>query len=480
MAIQRRRFLSSAGAASLSLAFAGGVRSDQPRPNVVWITGEDFSPDLGCYGHPLVHSPNIDRLAEQGTLFTNAFTTAPVCSASRSAFMTGMYQTSIGAHHHRSHRDDGYRLPDGVHVITHYFRDAGYFTANVTNVGGGVKGTGKTDFNFHVDNPFDGNDWSQRDEGQPFFAHINFPETHRNFHRFNEKPTDPDKVELPPYYPDHPITREDWALYLDSAAHLDRKVGAVLKRLDDEGLAENTIVFFFGDHGQAHVRGKQFLYDSGIHIPLIVRWPGRLSAGEVNENLVSAIDFAPTSLDLAGLPVPDAMQGRVMLGDDARGRAYIVAARDRCDETMDRIRCVRDKRYKYIRNFMPDRPLMQLNRYKETQYPVLRLMRRLHEQGELTPAQARLMAESRPPEELYDIQADPHEIHNLAGDEAYTGVMQTMRRRLSDWIEDTGDLGQVPEDPAVAKEFEAQMKRNYDARIEKLYAAEGMASLPWE
>ncbi|MBZ0254731.1 sulfatase-like hydrolase/transferase, partial [bacterium] len=182
----RRSFVKTAAVAS---AFPALISSAQnQKPNVIWITAEDVCPDLGCYGNPLVHTPNIDRLASQGVRYTNAFTTAPVCSASRSAFMTGMYQTSIGAHHHRSHRNDGYQLPDGVHLVTDYFRDAGYFTANVTQIAPGVKATGKTDFDFAIQNPFDGNDWNQSAEGQPFFAHINLPEAHRAFHADPEHP----------------------------------------------------------------------------------------------------------------------------------------------------------------------------------------------------------------------------------------------------------------------------------------------------
>ena len=444
------------------------------RPNILWLIGEDMCPDLGCYGNELVYTPNIDKLASQGVRFTNAFTTAPVCSASRSAFMTGMYQTTIGAHNHRSHRRDGYRLPPGVHLITDYFRKAGYFTANVTTAAPGVKGTGKTDFNFTVENPFDGMDWNQREEGQPFYAQINFKEAHRVFKSDPEHPIDPDKVNLPPYYPDHPIARKDWALYLETIQNLDKKIGAVLQRLEDEGLADNTVIFFLGDHGRAHVRGKQFLYDGGIHIPLIIRWPGTLKAGTVSDELISAIDIAATSLWIAGIKPPENMQGQIFLGAKAKKRDYIVAARDRCDETVDRIRCIRSKRYKYIRNFYPDRPYTQLNRYKECQYPVLRLMRRLHAAGKLTPAQDRFMADTRPPEELYDLQADPFEIHNLASSPEHQAILKEMRSTLDEWIRKTKDKGEEKEDPAVIAYYEQKMKANFDERIKKYYQQEGM------
>lgn len=468
--MDRRAFFHSSalGAAGCLFGQFASAAARGGRPNIVWITAEDIGPDMGCYGNPLVQTPNIDRMAREGVRFSNAFTTAPVCSASRSAFMTGMYQTSIGAHHHRSHREDGYRLPGGVHVITQYFRDRGYFTANVTTAAPGVKGTGKTDFNFAVDRPFDGNDWVQREPGQPFFAHVNFPETHRNFEPDPARPVDPDSVDLPPYYPDHPAVREDWALYLESIQNLDRKVGAVLRRLEEDGLADNTVVAFFGDHGRAHVRGKQWLYDGGIHIPLIVRFPDGSMADSVREDMVSAIDLTRSSLELAGIEAPGAMQGRQLFAPGREEREYIVAARDRCDETVDRIRCVRTKEYKYIKNFYPERPYTQLNRYKETQYPVLRLMRKLHELGRLTPEQARFMAPTRPPEELYDLRSDPHELHNLADDPARSGVLNRMRSILDEWIVETGDRGEIPEDPAIAERYEARMKANYDERLERI------------
>ena len=418
------------------------------RPNILWLIAEDFCPDLGCYGTPLVKTPNIDKLAGQGARYTNAFTSAPVCSASRSGFMTGMYQTTIGAHQHRSNRDKP--LPKGVKVITEYFRDASYFTSNCG--GGNFKRGGKTDFNFKASKPFDGTDWRQRKTGRPFFAQVNFSETHRNFKKDAANPIDPDKVKLPPYYPDHPIARQDWANYLECAQVLDRKVGEVLKRLKNDRLVDNTIVFFFGDHGRPHVRGKQFLYEGGIHIPLIIRWPGHIKPGTVVDDLVSAIDFGPTSLNLVGIKPPGSMQGRVFLGANAEKREYIVAARDRCDETYDRIRCVRTKRFKYIRNFFPNLPYTQPNLYKKRQYPVLTVMEVLYAQGKLTPEQSRFMASSRPAEELYDLLNDPHELHNLAEDARFQTVLKELRATLNTWVEETGDQAEIPEDPRIAAE----------------------------
>jgi len=440
------------GAGATALAASPTVTADgtaKNKPNVVWLISEDTSPDLGCYGAPTVKTPNFDRFAREGMRFTNAFVTGPVCSAARSAFMTGMYQTSIGAHNHRSHREDGYTLPEPVKVFAEYFRAAGYFTSN----GNGVPDSrpGKNDFNFTVDKPFDGTDWSQREPGQPFFAQVNFFMTHRDFKRDKENPIDPADVQLPPYYPDHPVARRDWADYLESLQVLDRQIGTVLKRLEDEGLADNTIVFYFGDHGRPHVRGKQWLYEGGIHIPLIIRWPGHIEPGSVNDGMVSSIDFAPTSLSLAGITPPEHMQGQVFLGPDAETRDMIFAARDRCDETVDRIRCVRTRRYKYIRNFYPDRPYTQSNAYKRKQYPVLTLMEVLHKRGELTPEQARFMAPTRPKEELYDLQADPYELHNLADEPEAAGTLKELRAELERWIEETDDRGRIPEDRETIK-----------------------------
>jgi len=371
--------------------------------------------------------------------------------------ITGMYQTSIGVHHHRSHRDDGYTLPEPVRLITEYFREAGYFTANVKTAAPGVRGSGKTDFNFKFKKPFDGSDWNQRKPGQPFFAQLSISVTHRGGHWKNlreklENPVDPAKVKLPPYYPDHPIAREDWATYLNSIQLMDQYVGKILKRLDDEGLADKTVVIFIGDHGRCHVRGKQWLYDGGIHIPLIIRWPGKLKAGQVCDDLVSAIDISATVLKIAGIEPPKYIEGWVFLGPDAKKREYIIAARDRCDETVDRIRCVRTKRYKYIRNFMPERPYTQKNRYKERSYPMLSLMKELHAVGKLTPVQALFMAARKPDEELYDIRNDPYELHNLAASAKHQRTLKKMRAILDKWIKETGDKGQFPEkESAITK-----------------------------
>lgn len=437
---------------------AAAAEQPQTRPNILWLIAEDFGPDLGCYGAAQVHTPNLDRLAAEGARYTRFFTTAPVCSPSRSAFMTGMYQTTIGAHNHRSHRDDGYRLPEGVRLLTDWFREAGYKTANLRQLPPelGFSGTGKTDWNFNFDGrPFDTDRWSDLAGDQPFFAQLNFQETHRAFHA--PRQADPAQVKIPPYYPDHPITREDWAKYLDAASELDRKVGLVLDRLRQDGLLESTVVVFFADNGAAHVRGKQFCYDSGLNVPLIIRWPGRFPAppgfvaGAVSDRLVSSIDLAPTMLALAGAAKPAKMQGEVFLGPTSLApRQYVFGARDRCDETVFRFRTVRDERYRYIRNFTPDRPFLQANQYKERQYPVWRLLPELNALGKLTPAQAALCAATMPAEELYDLANDPDEINNLARSPEQQAVLARLRGALEQWIEDTNDQGRELEPPELA------------------------------
>ncbi len=453
--VHRRNFL-RIGSALPGLA-AAACSSSRSRANILWILAEDFSPDLGCYGNQLVSTPNLDRLAAEGVRFDNCICTAPVCSAARSALMTGMFQTSIGAHNHRSHRDRPYELPDGVLTVTELFREGGYHTSNCKTPAEGLRVSGKTDFNFRVANPFDGADWTERPAGAPFYAQVNLPETHRKFRRFDAAPVDPKAVQLPPFYPDHPVVREDIALYLDTAQHLDVKAGAVIQRLKDEGLYERTIVFFFGDHGQALHRGKQWLYEQGIRIPLIVRIPEALrppgfKPGSVDDQLIQHIDIAVTSLRLAGIEPAASMQGRMFLGPDADPEPeFAFSARDRCDETVDRIRSVRDKRWKLIRNFMPERPYAQKNHYKDTSYPALQVMRQLHANGELHGAPAQWMAPRRPEYELYDLEADPHEVENLAGSSEHATTLESLQGALAAWIEESNDHGRILEDPLPAE-----------------------------
>ena len=436
-----------------------GAASGADKPNILWLIAEDIGPGaLSCYGEQkAAATPVIDRLAAEGTRFTRFYATCPVCSPSRSAFMTGMYQTTIGAHHHRSHRDDGYALPDGVKLITQWMKDAGYFTANVGALPPPVrwKGTVKTDWNFTPPAyQFDSTRWTDLAAHQPFFAQVNFKETHRAFPKSRQ--TDPKAVTLPPYYPEHPIVRDDYAAYLDSARELDAKVADVLALLEAEGLSESTVVIFFGDNGEAMIRGKQFCYEEGLRVPLIIRWPKRfqrppeLAPGRVDTRLLEAIDLAPTMLALARAPVPPKMQGRILFGEGAGApREHVFGARDRCDETPFRFRTVRDARYRYIRNFTPEHPFLQANAYKEKSYPVWNLLKSLHAEGRLTGPPAVLCAPHMPPEELYDLDADPHEIVNLANDPSHAPVRERLRAALDNWISETNDQGRTPEPPSL-------------------------------
>lgn len=443
------------------LALAATIHAQGRQPNILWLIAEDFGPHLGCYGTKEVSSPVLDALAAKGMRFTRFYTTAPVCSASRSAFNTGMYQTTIGAHNHRSHRDDGYTLPAGVKLISERMRGAGYFTANVKELPpeAGFKGSGKTDWNFAPPmKPFDSSKWDDLKHHQPFYAQVNFQETHRTFH--GEAHADPAKVEIPPYYPDHEVTRKDWAQYLDAATELDRKIGKVMELLKRDGLLENTVICFFGDNGQAHVRGKQFCYEEGLNVPLIMQWPSGVpapqgyEAGKVSDQLLMSIDLTASSLDWAGVTKPKGMQGRVFMGAYAEPpREHVFGARDRCDMTVFRFRTVADARYRYIHNFTPDRPFLQFNRYKEAQYPVWNLIKELAAQDKLTPEQAVLAAPTMPEEELYDLQNDPFEIHNLAKSNKPEdrAALERLRGVLNEWIERTNDQGRIPEPEEVAK-----------------------------
>jgi N-sulfoglucosamine sulfohydrolase len=453
--ISRRRLLAAAPFLNHLCA-----QNQQQRPNILWILGDDLGPELGCYGHPLVHTPNADRLAAEGVRFTHCFTTAPVCSPARSAWNTGVYQTTLGAHNHRSHRKDNYRLPDGVRLISHRLRDAGYFTANITQLTPDLKVPGKTDFNFKVDKPFDGTHWRQRAKGQPFYAQLNFTAPHKGpqwpLARKQQSLVDPAKVELPPYYPDHPVVRDEVANYLDAVNNWDRQLGVALDELKKDGLLDNTLLFVFGDNGRCLLRGKQWLYDAGTHVPLIVRWPGHLKPGTVRKDPVISLDITAATLDAAGLEHPKLFHGQSLF-KNAKPRTEIFTARDRCDMTVDRIRAVRDARYKLIHNYYPNRSYAQFNEYIKTSYPTLTVLHDLAKQGKLNELQARWVAPTRPEFELYDHQADPHEVHNLANDPVHKKAFDRLNKRLDQWIAETNDQGRTPESRAVLEAEEPRL-----------------------
>jgi arylsulfatase A-like enzyme len=456
MSMTRRAALAAAPFLNLLGSQKSGGRE---RPNILWILGDDLGPQLSCYGDPLVKTPNADWIASEGARFTHCFTTAPVCSPARSAWNTGMYQTSFDAQNHRSHRKDGSRLPEGVRLVSHRLRDAGYFTANVTEVAPGLKVPGKTDFNFQVDGKaFDGTHWNQRAKGQPFYAQVNLTAPHKGpdwpaARQGNKSLIDPAKVELPPYYPDHPVVRDEVANYLDAVQRWDAQVGVILGALRADGLLDNTAIFVFGDNGRCLLRGKQWLYDPGTHVPLLVRWPGRVARGTVRRDLVSALDITATALDIAGVAHPRGLHGQSLFGG-AKPRPYIFTARDRCDMTVDRIRAVRDHRYKLIRNFMPERPYAQFNEYIRDSYPTLRVIQELHAAGKLNATQSQWMAPRKPEFELYDLKADPQEVRNLAEDPAHRMIKRRLVTALDQWIVETNDHGRTPESPDTIRREE--------------------------
>lgn len=471
------------------------LANEPPRtPNILWIVAENMAPDIGCYGTPLVKTPRVDQLAAQGMRYEWAFDTCPVCSPSRSAFMTGMYQTTIDAHNHRSHRHDHHPLPNGVQPFTQRLHEIGYYTANVKRIGEDQVGTGKSEINFDVNGPvlnktvrlpetsdrsnpdhhnrmnetrlFHSNDWSDLLPNQPFYAQINLPVvelTAEGWHSSKDSPryqfghpavVNPNDVTPPPYYPNHPLVRKEWAGYLDSVCGMDTRVGRILDQLDQDGLADDTVVVFFADNGRLALRGLDWCYDSGDRVPLIIRWPKNFSpptgfkVGSVNQQLVSLIDVTATTLNIAGIKKPANMHGRVLFGAHAdAAREFVINARDRTDDAVNRIRSVRTHRYRYTRNFMPEMAFMALHRYKYARIPIVRLMYQLHQKGELTLAQQQLMAPRLPDEELYDIRKDPFEIANLATSTTpeHQRALKELRGKLKTWIEDTGDLGQQPE-----------------------------------
>lgn len=415
------------------------------RPNVVWIISDDLSPDLGCYGYSGVATPNLDRLAAEGTRYDLAFATAPVCSSSRTAFQTGQYQTTVGGHHHDTRVMPV--LPESIPTVTGLMQKAGYFVSNGHGVIKKPRRTPKSHLNFvYTDSEFfDGYDWSQRAEGQPFFAQVQIKEPHRDFvRREREYPDAP----IPPYYPDHPVTTADWGDYMASIEVLDQKVGAILKRLEDEGVADNTLVIFFGDHGRPHVRGKQWLYDSGIRVPLIVRWPGKTQPGSVDDRLISLLDMMPTTLSAAGTSAPEGVKlmGGDLFDPNWNGHDQLFAARDRCGEAIDRIRSVRTRDFKYIRNFHPDKPYLQHSSYKKLMYPVETVMKVMHAEGKYD---SLLMAETRPAEELYDLKTDPWEMNNIANDPIHADQLAALRKAVDEWIVETNDQGAIDESLTV-------------------------------
>ncbi len=459
----RRNFLKTAGFYASSFALVGcrtGSRiardkTTGEKPNILWVTCEDISPCLGCYGDKVAITPHLDDLAAEGIRYTKAFATAPVCAPSRSCLITGVYATSLGTQHLRSEVE----IPEKIKCFPEYLREVDYYCSN----------NYKKDYNFIDVNVWDESSheahWRKRRPGQPFFSVFNFVSTHqgqingsdeefeKNYGSKLEPAErhDPAKIPLPPYYPDTPFVRKIWTRYYDLITFMDKQVGDILGQLEADGLADNTIVFFFADHGLGIPRFKRTLYDSGLHVPLIVRFPERYQhllpcrPGEKIDSLVSFVDFAPTVLSLTGLPVPDYMQGRAVLGDQAKPpRKYIFGASSRVDEAYECSRCVRDERYKYIRNYFPHLPYIQPSQYCD-QAEIMQELRRAVAEEKLSPAQKLLWAPTKPVEELYDTLADPHEINNLIGHPGKKAVLDRLRKTLHTWMLQTYDTGLLSE-----------------------------------
>jgi arylsulfatase A-like enzyme len=475
-----------------------------PQPNILWLSAEDISAHLGCYGDPHAITPNLDLLAKRGIHYTNAYTTAGVCAPCRSGIITGVYQTSLGTHHMRCEA----KLPEFIKPFPTYLREVGYYCTN----------NSKQDYQFKTpagtwDDSSGKAHWRNRKEkDQPFFAVFNYTGCHESgiasagkYKSVTSKLTEEQRQDaaalttLPPYYPDTPTAREDWKRNYELITAMDAWAGDLLDQLKEDGLAENTIVFFWSDHGVGLPRAKRWLYDSGTHIPLIVHVPKSLHAeyqthadsftGAVSDELISSIDFAPTVLSLAGVTPPAYIQGSAFLGEKlGPERNYVYGARDRMDERYDIIRMVRDKRFKYIRNY---EPLKTYYHYMNTpeKGATMNELRKLHDTGELNPVAEKYFSATKPVEELYDTVADPHEIHNLAADPKYAEDLQRMRKVHLKWVQDTKDVGLIPEPIIAAREKTVGDRYSllrqgdgdaYNAKLGEIAAAasDGKAALP--
>jgi len=456
------------------------------RPNILWLVTEDMGPYIPPFGDSTIQTPNLSRLAAEGVIYPNMYSPSGVCAPSRAAIATGMYPSSIGANHMRtSSYTEVTGLPayeavpqPKVRMVSELLRMNGYYCTN----------NSKTDYQFTApvtawDESSQYAHWRNRVENQPFFAIFNFTETHesglfepygfrkselRHYHsgdtsftitpgRMTEEETTihiPKNIDfpIPPYLPDTEVVRRDiWKMY-NNIAEMDRQLGAVLKQLEDDGLLENTIVFFYGDHGGPLPRQKRLIYDSGLNTPMIIRFPNKQQSGTKDDQLVSFIDFAPTLLSLAGINPPDYMQGQAFLGDyqAKEERKFIQGAADRFDAFTDAIRAVRDEQFKYIRNYRPGQGYYLPLGYRE-RIPTMQELLRLRDKGKLDDIQALWFRENKSHEELYDCIADPHELHNLAADPAYREKLEELRAEMDRWIEEIGDQPNLPESDLISQ-----------------------------
>jgi arylsulfatase A-like enzyme len=415
----------------------------QDQPNILWIVSEDNTTMLGCYGDKFATTPNLDKFAKESILYTNAFSTAPVCAPSRNTLITGMYPPSLGTEHMRSE----YPVPAFVKFFSKYFRENGYYTTN----------NAKKDYNTidqagAWDESSNKATYKNRKPGQPFFAVFNLNVSHESslFEPVKQLRHDPAKVILPPYHPDTKEMRHDWAQYYDKLEDMDAQFAAILKELKDQGLAENTIVFYYGDNGGVLARSKRFMYESGLHVPLIVHVPtkyqhlSKSAPGSETDRLVTFLDFAPTVLSLTGIAVPQYMQGQAFLGAQQKPeQSYAYGFRGRMDEKIDLSRAVRDKKFRYIRNYLPQRIYGQYLEYL-WKAPSVQSWEDAYHAGKLNADQSGFWQE-KPAEELFDVQTDPHNVRNLAGDAQYKKDLLRLRKANVDYIKKISDVGFIPE-----------------------------------
>jgi uncharacterized sulfatase len=440
----------AADAVSLVVGFGvfPGTRAAEAlptRPNILWISSEDHGPHMGCYGDTFATTPNVDKLAARGMIYTHAWSCAPVCAPARTTIISGMYPTSTGAEHMRSLVP----YPAGKRMFPQFLREAGYYCSN----------NAKEDYNLEKpgqvwDDSSARAHWRNRKANQPFFAVFNSEKSHESKLRVrpHKQIHDPAKVRLPAYHPDTPEVRQDWAQYYDIVTEADADAGQRLTELEKAGLAEDTIVFYWADHGSGLPRSKRWPYNSGLHVPLVVYVPEKFKdlrppeykPGGKSDRLVSFVDFAPTLLSLAGIQAPEWMQGHAFLGKyQEPTQPYIHGFRGRMDERFDLVRSVTDGRYAYIRNYMPHKIYGQHIDYM-FQTPTTRIWKRLHDEGKLTAAQNAFW-NTKPPEELYDLQSDADEINNLAASAAHKEIIERFRRAQYDLAQKIRDVGFLPE-----------------------------------
>lgn len=451
------------------------------QPNILWLVVEDISSYLPMYGDSTIETPNLSRLAAEGICYDNVFAPAPVCAPARAAIATGMYPNRLGADHMRTgpwmmgevtaqmKNIAAKNSPEGlvpyeavppaeVKMMSEYLRMAGYYCTN--NV--------KEDYQFRKslmawDESSAKAHWRNREEGQPFFAVFNFEVTHESqiWQKAKDSlwvPEDLD-VPVPPYLPDTELGKRDIRRLYSNIKEMDYQVGEVLKQLEDDGLLDQTIIFWYSDHGGPLPRQKRLLYDSGLKVPMIIRFPDKQNAGQRADELISFIDFAPTILSLAGIQPKAHFDGRAFLGDyaDTQARDYIFACSDRFGPNTDNNRAARDKRFKYIRYYHPEKPMFQHTPYRD-QMPIMQELYRLRDEGKLTEAQQQWFRSSKPQEVLFDTEADPHELHDLAGDPAYAEKLAELRNATLEWVKDVGDKNLQPE-PELIREFWPNMEQ---------------------